>query len=141
MQGYEDGIEPWSAGARLETRHRAHCVVATVTGGVELSSVTALRDRLHGHVYAGVPELVLDLAGVTFLDSAGLSMLIGLRRIMAARGGTLRLAACPPSVAEVLELTGLTRSFEVYATVADAETAAGAAAETAAETAAGPESA
>jgi anti-sigma B factor antagonist len=124
MRVNDDGIEPWSAGARLETARRAHCVVATVTGGIELGSVTALRERLHGQVYAGAPQLVLDLSGVTFLDSAGLSMLVGLRRILAARGGTLRLAACSPAVVGVLHLTGLVRSFAVHESLAAAEAAA-----------------
>jgi anti-sigma B factor antagonist len=67
--------------------------------------------------------VVLDLSGVTFVDSVGLSMLIGLRRILSARGGSLHLAACSPAVAELLELTMLTRTFTLHATVAGAEAA------------------
>lgn len=120
----DPGIEPLSLGGRLETAHGEHCVVAAVTGALDMRSVTAVRDRLHGHVYAGVQHLVLDLSRVTFIDSAGLSMLIGLRRIVAARGGELYLAACATPVLELLEITALTVAFTIHGTVAEAVAAA-----------------
>jgi stage II sporulation protein AA (anti-sigma F factor antagonist) len=121
------GIEPLYLGARLETERRDHCVVAVIAGDLDLASVTMLRDRLHGHVYAGTQHLVLDLSQVGFVDSAGLSMLVGLRRILAARGGMLHLAAGRPGFVELLRLTALTRTFTLHETVADAESAAAAA--------------
>jgi anti-sigma B factor antagonist len=120
------GIEPLTPGARLETSHRDHCVVATVAGVLDLANVTAVRDRLHGHVYAGARHLVLDLSRVTFLDSAGLSMLVGLRRILFARNGTLHLAACSAPILDLIEITGLSRTFTLHDTVAEAETASAA---------------
>jgi anti-sigma B factor antagonist len=95
-----------------------------IAGDLDLASVTTLRDRLHGHVYAGTRHLVLDLSQVGFVDSAGLSMLVGLRRILAARDGMLYLAAARPGFVELLRLTSLTRTFTLHDTVADAEAAA-----------------
>ncbi|HEY0357517.1 MAG TPA: STAS domain-containing protein [Mycobacteriales bacterium] len=117
------GIEPLHIGARLASSHGDHCVVATVTGALDLASVTAIRDRLHGHVYAGTRHLVLDLSGVTFLDSVGLSLLIGLQRLLSGRDGTLHLAACAVPVLELLDLTRLASTFRLYDTVAEAEAA------------------
>jgi anti-sigma B factor antagonist len=114
------GIEPLSLGAGLETSHGDGCVVAAITGAVDLASVTALRDRLQAQVSGGTRHLVLDLSRVTFLDSVGLSMLIGLRRTLAARSGTLHLAACAAPVLDLLVVTGLTGAFTVHDTVAEA---------------------
>jgi anti-sigma B factor antagonist len=120
------GIEPLNLGARLASSHGDHCVVAAITGALDLSSVTAIRDRLHGHVYAGTRHLVLDLSRVTFLDSVGLSLLVGLQRILSARDGVLYLAACTVPVLDLLEVTGLTPAFTLYDTVAEAEAASAA---------------
>jgi anti-sigma B factor antagonist len=123
----DPGIEPLTLGGRVTTSHGDHCVVAAVTGSLDALSVTAMRDRLHGHVYAGVQHLVLDLSRVTFVDSVGLSMLIGLRRLLATRNGTLHLAACATPVLDLMELTSLTRTFTMHDTVAEAEAASAAA--------------
>jgi anti-anti-sigma factor len=122
-------VEPLYTGARLRTERRDRCVVATIVGDVDLASVTMLRDRLHGHVYAGAPHLILDLAQVSLVDSAGLSMLVGLRRILTARGGMLYLAAGRPVFLELLRITALSGSFALHDTVADAEAAVAASAQ------------
>jgi hypothetical protein len=51
-------------------------------------------------------------------------MLIGLRRIVAARGGELYLAACADPVLQLLEITALTVAFTIRNTVAEAVAAA-----------------
>jgi anti-sigma B factor antagonist len=117
------GIVPLVLGARVETSHRDRCVLAVVTGALDMTSVTGVRDRLHAHVYAGARHLVLDLSGVTFMDSVGLSLLVGLDRIVSARNGTLHLAACPAPVVELMEITSMTAAFTVHETVAEAEAA------------------
>jgi anti-anti-sigma factor len=60
---------------------------------------------------------------VTFVDSVGLSMLIGLRRLLGARNGMLHLAACATPVLDLIELTSLSRAFTLHDTVAEAEAA------------------
>jgi anti-sigma B factor antagonist len=59
-------------------------------------------------------RVVVDLEGVDFIDSAGLGVLVGgLKRVRAAKG-ELVLVATGRSVVRVLELTGLTRVFEIH---------------------------
>jgi anti-sigma B factor antagonist len=59
-------------------------------------------------------HVVVDLEGVESIDSAGLGVLLGgLERARGADGG-LALVATGQSVIKVLELTGLTRVFEIY---------------------------
>lgn len=52
-------------------------------------------------------ELILDLAGLDFLDSSGLSVLIEVRKAMDGHGGTLVLRDPRAAVRRVLEVTGL----------------------------------
>ena len=49
-------------------------------------------------------HMVLDLSGVAEIDSAGVQLLLQMRREAAARGLRLRLAECSPPVQEILNL-------------------------------------
>jgi anti-sigma B factor antagonist len=111
-------------------------LTVTATGGA--GPVLVLRaageiDRDSRHVLAtaadrairdGVHHLVLDLAGVRFCDSSGLSLFVALDRETAALGGGLRLAAVPPPVTLVLTAMRLDRVLALHATVDDAVRAA-----------------
>jgi anti-sigma B factor antagonist len=68
--------------------------------------------------------LVLNFAGVSYVDSGGLGVLVGLLTTARAAGGDIKLAAPGGRVREVLKITRLDSVFEVHA---DAEKAAEAA--------------
>ena len=51
--------------------------------------------------------VVVDLQQITFIDSAGLGVLVGAHRRMRERGGRLRIVRPPPLVERAFELTGL----------------------------------
>ncbi|RME81921.1 MAG: anti-sigma factor antagonist [Caldilineae bacterium] len=76
-------------------------------------------------ILQNLPEngrVVLDMAQVTFIDSSGLGILVGLNRRLIRNGGELRLARPTRSVATVFEITRLHRFFEIYDTVEEAVT-------------------
>jgi anti-anti-sigma factor len=59
------------------------------------------------------PYLVLDLSGVTFIDVAGVGILVRVHEEAARRGGRLPLVSVPAPVAKLMHLTGLDHQFEV----------------------------
>ncbi|HEX2411904.1 MAG TPA: STAS domain-containing protein [Solirubrobacteraceae bacterium] len=65
-------------------------------------------------------RVVVDLDGVDFIDSAGLGVLVGGLKRARSHDGDLVLVATGRSVLKVLELTGLTRVFEIHASRAGA---------------------
>jgi anti-anti-sigma factor len=81
-----------------------------VVGEVDRATAPVLRDRLltvlRDHSPAG---LVVDLAGVTFLDCAGIGAFIGVRNAAVQAGCQLRITDPQPIVHRVLEVTGLLR--------------------------------
>jgi len=86
--------------------------VLTLTGSIDLQT----RDRLIEAGRAVLAEesvLVLDLAGVTFLDSTGIGALVELSGDAKEASGELVLRNPSSRVERVLELTGLT---DVWAT-------------------------
>ncbi len=65
----------------------------------------------------GYRNLVVDLRGVSTLDGAGIRALVRSHTTGQRVGGTLRLAAAPAEVAQVLELAHLANVFEIYDSV------------------------
>ena len=60
------------------------------------------------------PDVVVDLSGVEFLDSAGVGVLVGLFKNSRLHGGRARFCGLTPGVRSVLELIQLDRIFELY---------------------------
>lgn len=74
----------------------------------------ALRAVVEKLASEGCQRILLNLAGVPFIDSAGLGALaLSFTKVKAA-GGLLKLAEAPPRVQDALEMTRLTRLFPVY---------------------------
>jgi anti-sigma B factor antagonist len=95
-------------------------VVVTVRGNLDIDSATVLTTTLDQVLERPVPRVVVDLSGVAFCDSTGLSaFVVGHNRATAA-GGWLRLAAPSDWMARLLDTVGLTGRLGVYPGVADA---------------------
>ncbi|MFZ5918247.1 MAG: WecB/TagA/CpsF family glycosyltransferase [Chloroflexota bacterium] len=62
-------------------------------------------------------QIILDCSGAEFIDSAGLAVIIGLQKRLAAGGGALRLAALSPNVQRIVQLSRLDRVFDLYPSV------------------------
>jgi anti-sigma B factor antagonist len=65
-----------------------------------------VRDELFG-LLSGPCEIVVEFAGVTFVDSTGLGVLVAALKRARADGGNVRLVGARPHMLRVLELTGL----------------------------------
>ncbi|MFE3636611.1 STAS domain-containing protein [Streptomyces cellostaticus] len=94
--------------------------VVHVSGDVDLHTAATLRAHALAVVNEGVPNLVLDLAGVDFVDSTGLSAFIGLLHTTQQAGGSLRLADVPDRLTRMVTMTGISELMPIHPTVADA---------------------
>jgi anti-sigma B factor antagonist len=93
-----------------------------ISGELDLTGVSAVRERLHGTIWEGCRHLVVDLSRLEFCDSTGFAALIAGRRHMMARGGEIRLVLPDPGskVREILNVFGTPRLFEVFDSAAEA---------------------
>jgi len=69
---------------------------------------------LHRLLEQGGRKIVLDLRGVSFLDSAGLGELISCKKRMVESGGELRLLRPNGKVRDMLEMLSLSRIFKIF---------------------------
>jgi anti-sigma B factor antagonist len=104
----------------LRVRHHDDWAVVFVGGEVDLATCPQLRDALAELVDQEVYHLIVDLEGVSFLDSSGIGVLVSVLRRTRDHGGSLRLTAPGPQVRRVLELTGVTKLLTTYATLDEA---------------------
>ena len=91
-----------------------------LAGEVDLCSVPELRDALNSQVNLGRPALIVDLTEVTFMDSSGLSVIIGFWRQMQELGGKLVIVGAKGEVLEVFRLTHLDQYIPLFATDGEA---------------------
>lgn len=70
----------------------------------------------------GVNHAVVSLAGLDYVDSAGLSTLIGAMHKMRREGGELVLCELNPALDSLFEITSIHNYFQIFATFAEAQT-------------------
>jgi anti-sigma B factor antagonist len=75
---------------------------------------TQLREVISNAVAAGKTKVLLDLSGVTTIDSSGIGELVGSYTTVTNRGGKLKLLHLPAKLNELLHVTQLITVFEVY---------------------------
>ena len=79
-------------------------------GELDLGTEDVLADELNRAVASDAKHILLDLSGVTFIDSTGIQLLVRTNRQVAA--GRLRLVPVDGQVRRVLELTGVAGCLE-----------------------------
>ncbi|MFC7555609.1 STAS domain-containing protein [Pseudoroseomonas wenyumeiae] len=103
--------------------------------GIEGLTVAALEGRLDTATAPAVEQqvmplmqgkgLVLDMAGVRFVSSAGLRVLLKLAKAARASGRSFSLCGLQPAVQEVFEIGGFLQIIPTFATPGEATAALG----------------
>jgi len=91
--------------------------VVTVDGEVDLVRAPLLLERLSHAARAGSPWIVLDMSGVTFLDSTALGVVVIADQRCRDHGGALRVVITHPGVQRVFALTDLREILDVHASL------------------------
>ena len=79
-----------------------------------------LREVIQEALSHGRTNILLDLSGVTTIDSSGIGELVGSYTTVTNRGGKLKLLHLPAKLNELLHVTQLITVFEVYDNEQDA---------------------
>ncbi|GAA2720775.1 STAS domain-containing protein [Cellulomonas aerilata] len=98
-------------------------VVMRVTGEVDVATAAPLRQELAVHMGSHQQDLIVDVSGVTFMDSTGLGVLVRAVRQVHERGGRIELVSHEDPVMNLLRLTALADVLPVHKTVHEARAA------------------
>ena len=94
--------------------------VVQVVGEIDVDTAPQLRERLDAEIDAGRYDLVVDLSGVSVMDSTGLGVLVGRLKQIRLNDGSMRLVCSHDRVLKVFVITGLDKVFAIYPTVGEA---------------------
>ena len=96
----------------------AHAVgrrtVLTVDGEVDIATVATLAAAIDRVVDDGAADLWLDLSTTTFMDSAGVHLLVATRQRLAGLNRGLAVVAPTAGVRRLLEMAGVSELLAVY---------------------------
>lgn len=104
----------------ITTHHAGDVNVVNASGRITLGPGSlALREILL-KAATDNSKIVLNLSGVSAMDSAGLGELVSGFTNARSRGGVMKLAALPKRIEDLLRMTSVYRLFEVHHDEADA---------------------
>ena len=85
----------------------------SVSGEVDLQYSPQLREKILASLKAGNP-LLIDLAGVSYIDSSGIGELVSAFTTVRNQGGDLKLLNLTKRIQDLLAITKLLTVFETY---------------------------
>lgn len=94
--------------------------VITVRGRLDTMSAPELEQKLTEWISGGSIRLILDLAGLEYISSAGLRILLSAAKKASAQGGFLSCCALQGIVRKVFDVSDFSRILPVYDTLDEA---------------------
>jgi len=104
----------------VETCRSGDVIVVHCEGRIVYRDEAAALSRVVTEALQHGKEIILDLAAVPMIDSAGLGELVVLHMSADRSGNSLKLAGPSPLLCELFDLTNLSSLFEIYPTLDDA---------------------
>jgi anti-sigma B factor antagonist len=108
----------------LETREVNGATVVALEGDIDLQSSPAVRQQLLA-CFEKNKRVIVDLSGVTYIDSSGVASLVEAFQVARKKNGTFSLVNVSSAVMRVLSLARLDRVFTIHPTIEAATAAQG----------------
>jgi len=100
---------------KMRNREVGGMIIVDLSGQITLGEASAaLRDEVRDQVSHGHSKILLNLADVTYIDSAGLGELTAAYTSVKNRGGQLKLLNLTKRVHDLMQITKLYTVFDVY---------------------------
>lgn len=101
----------------INERKRNDVTILDLKGKITIGAAEeALRDAVHRVLGAGAQKVLLNLQGVTTIDSSGVGELVSSYTSATNRGAKIKLANLPPKINDILTITQLITVFDVFDT-------------------------
>jgi anti-sigma B factor antagonist len=106
---------------QIEERAVGDVVVLDVKGKITLGEGDELlKDKVNSLVNQGQKKIILNLAGVPYIDSAGLGEVVRTYTTVSRQGGSLKLLNLTKRITDLLSITKLLTVFETFESENDA---------------------
>lgn len=88
--------------------------IIRVRGEIHVSTAPEFAQRLSEAIDSGKTAIVLDMAGVEFIDSTGLSVLLNGLRLVTQMHGRMAIVCANPTVLRLFQITSLDDTFDIF---------------------------
>jgi anti-sigma B factor antagonist len=107
---------------QIQQRQAGDVTIVSVTGDITLNKGgdVLLKDKINSLLQQGTKKLLLDLGGVSYVDSSGLGQLVQVYTTTANNGGTLKLLNVGKRLSDLLVVTKLVTVFDSHDNEKDA---------------------
>ncbi len=102
---------------QITSRDQNGVTVFVLEGRVDSTGANEMDSALQEAAASGHHKMVLDMSGVTYINSAGLRTLADILTQNRANGGDLRLVALSSKVERVFKIIGFDKFFGTYSSV------------------------
>jgi anti-sigma B factor antagonist len=100
---------------KISSRQREGVTILEPQGKITIGvGDVALRNAVHEAVGGGSKNILIDLSGVSTMDSSGIGELVATYTTVTNRGGKLKLLHLPPKIQDIMQVTQLITVFEVF---------------------------
>jgi anti-sigma B factor antagonist len=100
---------------KIDERSVGSVKVLDITGQIKFTQGDEmLKDKIHSVVHQGNTKVLVNLAGVDYVDSAGLGELVGAFTTVKRAGGTMKLLNVTKRMHDLLAITKLLTVFETF---------------------------
>ncbi|HLA78963.1 MAG TPA: STAS domain-containing protein [Vicinamibacteria bacterium] len=97
----------------VEEREDVH-IVRVKEAKLTYPNLAAFLTEVRQLVEGGASKLLIDLAAVTYVDSASIGCLMDIRRLTEDKGGVLKLSGLQPRVETMISMTGVNRIIDIH---------------------------
>jgi anti-anti-sigma factor len=104
----------------IETRKEKNATVVSVTGKMDAVSSPELEKELSQLMAEGEKDFVIDFAGLDYISSAGLRVILATAKRLKEKEGKILLASLQDMVKEVFEISGFSAIIPIYESVESA---------------------
>jgi len=104
----------------IQTNQAGDLCEMVLTGEVDVYTAPSLKQELVTRIEGGCANVVVDLEGVSFIDSSGLGVLVSALRRARERDGSVRIVCTRDSVLKIFRITGLDKVFPIFSDIVEA---------------------
>jgi len=99
----------------ITTRSQNGGAIVTVTGRIDTSTAPDLERELNRLIDAGTRKILLNFAGVAYISSGGLRVLLATAKKLSGPADRFSLCSLTPEVNKIMKLAGFTAIFKLFA--------------------------
>lgn len=104
----------------ITTTSKDTATILSLNGRIDTATAPELEQAINKNIDGGQRKVLLDFAGVTYISSGGLRVLLATAKKLKNPGDKFGICALSPEVLKILKLAGFTSIFSIYASEGEA---------------------